>query len=58
MNRIVISGDFFISDEFANCEFVDNHMADFFTNADYVITNLESPVTKNDAKNKILKTPI
>lgn len=56
MNRILISGDFFISDEFANCEFVDNYMADFFTNADYVITNLESPVTKNDAKNKILKT--
>ncbi len=54
--NIIIAGDFFISDDYANKKLIDQSVIDLFQQADYRIVNLESPITANDPKNKILKT--
>jgi poly-gamma-glutamate synthesis protein (capsule biosynthesis protein) len=54
--NILISGDFFIADEYANKELIDHSVVDIFQQADYRIVNLEAPLTANEPKNKILKT--
>jgi|GEM_PF-3062725 len=54
--NILISGDFFIADEYANKELIDQSVVDLFKQADYRIINLEAPLTANESTNKILKT--
>lgn len=54
--NILISGDFYISDDFKNKDLIDQSVFDLFDEADYRIVNLEAPLTANEPKNKILKT--
>lgn len=54
--NILISGDFFISDEFKNKDLIDQSVIDLFQKTDYRLVNLEAPLTANEPKNKILKT--
>jgi poly-gamma-glutamate synthesis protein (capsule biosynthesis protein) len=54
--NILITGDFFIADEYANKELIDQSVVELFQQADYRIVNLEAPLTANEPKNKILKT--
>ena len=54
--NILIAGDFFISDDYANKESIDQSVRDLFASVDYRVVNLEAPITKDDPKNKILKT--
>ncbi len=54
--NILIAGDFFISDIFKNQPLIDKPVRELFASADYRIVNLESPITADDPKNKILKT--
>jgi len=54
--NILISGDFYISDDFQNKELIDQSVLDLFHQADYRIVNLEAPITEDIPKNKILKT--
>lgn len=54
--ELIISGDFFISEEFKNDDLIDASLSKLFSEVDYRIVNLESPITKNISKNKILKT--
>lgn len=54
--RILITGDFVITDDFMGNNLIDNSVEELFKNADYRIVNLEAPVTRNDPKNRILKT--
>ena len=54
--KILIAGDFFVSDDYANRQLIDQSVEELFASADYRIVNLESPITANDPKNKILKT--
>ncbi|SLM28701.1 putative Capsule biosynthesis protein CapA [Desulfamplus magnetovallimortis] len=54
--NIIITGDFFISDEFKNKPLIDKSVIDFFQAADCRIVNLEAPLTSENPKNKILKS--
>lgn len=54
--NILITGDFYISDDFQNKDIIDQSVIDLFQKADYRMVNLEAPLTTNEPKNKILKT--
>lgn len=54
--KIIISGDFYISDDFQNKDLIDQTVIDLFQNADYRMVNLEAPFTANEPNNKKLKT--
>lgn len=55
--KILNAGDFFISDDYAHRQLIDQSVRDLFASVDYRIINLEAPITnKDDSKNKILKT--
>ncbi|MDD8020943.1 MAG: CapA family protein, partial [Acidobacteriota bacterium] len=54
--KILIAGDLFISESFKNRQLIDQSVEELFASADYRIVNLESPITANEPKNKILKT--
>jgi poly-gamma-glutamate capsule biosynthesis protein CapA/YwtB (metallophosphatase superfamily) len=54
--NILISGDFYISDDFQNKDLINQTLIDLFQQADYRLVNLEAPITANEPKNKILKT--
>jgi len=54
--NILIAGDFFISDEYANKELLSQSVVDLFHKTDCLIVNLEAPLTDEKPENKILKT--
>lgn len=54
--KIVIAGDFFISDNYKNTRLIDISVQELFRNSDYKIINLEAPIIGDDPNNKILKT--
>ena len=54
--NILITGDFYISDDYQNKDLIDESVIDLFDEADYRMVNLEAPLTANEPKNKILKT--
>ncbi len=56
MFRLLIAGDFYIANKFHGKTFFDNYLINFFEKADYRIVNLETPLTKRNTKNRILKT--
>lgn len=54
--KIIIAGDFCVSDSYQNKNLIDQSVIDLFQQADYCMVNLEAPITASMAKNKILKT--
>lgn len=54
--NILISGDFYISDDLKNKDLIDKSVIDLFHRADYRLINLEAPITDNKPENKIVKT--
>ncbi len=48
--NILISGDFFIAEEFANKDTIDQSVIDLFQQADSHIINLEAPLKANEPK--------
>ena len=54
--NLIIAGDFFISDNFKNQTLIDSSVEELFACADLRIVNLESPLTANEPRNRILKT--
>jgi hypothetical protein len=54
--EMLIAGGLFISELFKNRQLIDQSVKDLFASADYRIVNLESPITTDESKNKILKT--
>jgi poly-gamma-glutamate synthesis protein (capsule biosynthesis protein) len=54
--KIIITGDFYISDKYKDSNLFDSSITEVLFNADYRIVNLEAPITKNYPKNKIIKT--
>lgn len=53
---LLITGDVFISDEFAGRDLLDASVIDLFAAADCRIVNLEAPLTVEEAGRRILKT--
>jgi len=53
--KILISGDFVITDEYKSEDLMHTSIQNFFFNCDYRILNLEAPITSENSK-KILKT--
>ena len=56
MINILIAGDFYIADNRMNQPLIDSSIRDLFVSADYRIVNLETPLTQDEPKNRILKT--
>tara|TARA_B110000240_G_C13512601_1_gene460693 strand:+ start:30 stop:1163 length:1134 start_codon:yes stop_codon:yes gene_type:complete len=54
--KIKFTGDFFIDEKVNNPKDLINDITPFFEDSDFNIVNLESPVSKNNKQNKILKT--
>jgi poly-gamma-glutamate synthesis protein (capsule biosynthesis protein) len=54
--KILIAGDFFISDNFKTAKFIEEKTLQLFHSADYRIINLESPMSDSNKQSKILKT--
>lgn len=54
--NLLIAGDIYISERFRNHPLIDVAVEELFAAADYRIVNLESPLTANEPKNRILKT--
>ena len=54
--KVLIAGDLYISDDFIGETIIDSSIENLFSKADYRIVNLESPLTEDLFKNKILKT--
>lgn len=54
--KLLIAGDFYISDNFQGQDLVDISVIDLFLKADFRIVNQESPLTDNNSMQKILKT--
>ena len=54
--KILITGDLFISDKLKNEDLIDQSILTTFGDSEYNIVNLESPITENIHKNKIVKT--
>ncbi len=54
--KIIIAGNLYTADEFRNRNLIDKSVVDLFETADYRIVNLEAPITKDNPKNKIIKT--
>lgn len=54
--KILITGDFFVSDNFKGQQLFDPSVIELFESADYRIVNLEAPLTSDEKKNRILKT--
>jgi len=53
--KILVSGDFVITDNYEKKDLIDTSVQNLFSNSDYRILNLEAPVTSLDHK-QILKT--
>jgi len=56
MINLLITGDFYIADNFQNQQMVDNSVEQLFSSADNRIVNLETPLTDNSPQNRIIKT--
>lgn len=54
--EIIIGGDFYISDNHKDQKLFSTEVVNAFKNSDYRIVNLETPITDNDNKNRILKS--
>lgn len=54
--KIIIAGDFVITDDYEGKDLVDYSIEKLFLEADYSLINLEAPVTGSNPANKILKT--
>ena len=54
--NLIITGDFFISDEYRNKDLIDQSVIDLFQKPDYRMVNLEAPITPDNPENKLLKT--
>lgn len=54
--NILIAGDFFISDHYAEHNLFDDSVIKLFEKADHRVVNQEAPITGNNKKNKIIKT--
>jgi poly-gamma-glutamate synthesis protein (capsule biosynthesis protein) len=54
--KILIAGDFFISDAISNSQLITKSVIELFNKADFRIVNLEAPITNNNSNNKINKT--
>ncbi len=54
--KLLIAGDFFISNNFRNISLIDSSITQLFLNSDYKIVNLETPLTSAGAEHKIVKT--
>lgn len=54
--KLIIAGDFYISDKHRGQDLVDSSLKELFLNADFRIINQEAPITGNTPINKILKT--
>lgn len=54
--KLLIGGDFFVSDEYRGERIFDVSILDLFRSADYRIVNLEAPITNVDNSKKIIKT--
>src|SRR4030042_2350299 len=54
--NFLITGDFYISDDFPRIDLFDSSILTLFDHADFRIVNLETPITIKNKQNKILKT--
>jgi poly-gamma-glutamate synthesis protein (capsule biosynthesis protein) len=54
--NIILSGDFYVSDEFKDKKLFNQSVVDFFHQSDYRLVNIEAPITGDISKNKIIKT--
>ena len=54
--KILIAGDFVVSDQYNHINLVDKSVQDLFSKADYRMVNLEAPITNDSPENKIIKT--
>jgi len=54
--NIFIAGDLYIADNFKNQKLIDESVENLFGTADYRIVNLETPLTDNMSKKRIVKT--
>ena len=54
--NILVAGDLYIADNFKNQQLIDESVKNLFETADYRIVNLETSLTDNVQKNRIIKT--
>jgi poly-gamma-glutamate capsule biosynthesis protein CapA/YwtB (metallophosphatase superfamily) len=54
--KILIAGDFYVSDKHKGKHLIDTSIKQIFSSVDFRIINQESTITENNPKNKILKT--
>lgn len=54
--KLIIAGDFYISDKQRGQDLIDSSIKDLFLKADFRIVNQEAPITSNTPINKIQKT--
>ncbi len=54
--NLLIGGDFFISDKYRNSNLIDENILNLMSESNFRILNLESPLTENISRNRILKT--
>ena len=54
--KLLITGDFFVSEHFKNQSLIDDSIKKLFSSADFRIANLEAPLTANEPKHRIVKT--
>jgi len=54
--KLLIAGDFYISESFKQKALFTKAVEDYFVDADYRIVNLEAPLTSEIPQNKIIKT--
>src|SRR5690606_26304291 len=54
--KILITGDFVVTDNFRNHNLLDQEIQDYFNESNYNIINLEAPIGDFSEKQKLLKT--
>jgi len=56
MIKVIVGGDYFVSNNSVNTEIFDKSVIDLFQSADFKIVNLECPITDLDKESRILKS--
>jgi hypothetical protein len=56
MSKIIIAGDFFISDPYKGSELISEELQQHFASVEHVIVNLEAPILNERSQSNITKT--
>lgn len=56
MGKILIAGDFYVSENFQRSTLISKDVKSYFDAAEHVILNLEAPILNKNSSNKIIKT--